>query len=162
MSDRDKGLNTAISNYEPRIIPAYCCFHLRENFTTKFGRGLMEVFWKIARAIDSHTYTIEIEKLRSYNHSAAEYLADIPASLWVAAYFPVRQYGQDTSNIVEQVNTAFKTEREYSVIDLLSALWHRTMTTRYQRQQQAAKHQHPFTTIATKEVQKYQLLARMH
>jgi len=56
MTDRDKGLSTAIVIYGPQVTPAYCCFHLKENFTTKFGRGLGDLFWKIARAIDQHTF----------------------------------------------------------------------------------------------------------
>ena len=98
----------------------------------------------------------------AYNQPAAQYLSEIPAPLWVAAHFPGRRYGQDTSNIVERVNAAFKTEREYSVINLLSALWHKTMTTRYQRQQDAQKYTYAFTSIAIKELQKHQMSARMH
>ena len=44
MSDQDKGLSAAVATYEPHVIPAYRYFHLRENFTTKFSRGLIDVF----------------------------------------------------------------------------------------------------------------------
>ena len=162
ISDRDKGLNTAVSCYEPNIIPALCCFHLRENFTTKFGRGLTGVFWRIARAVDQYTYHLELQQLRGYNHAAADYLCEIPSTLWVAAYFPGKRYGQDTSNIVERINATFKLEREYAVIDLLNAVWHKTMTTRYDRQHQISKHKPAFTEFAIKELNNRQPDARLH
>ena len=37
MSDRDKGLSATVATYEQNFIPAFCYFHLRENFTTKLS-----------------------------------------------------------------------------------------------------------------------------
>ena len=162
MTDRDKGLSAAIATYGSQVVPTYCCFHLKENFTTKHGRGLADNFWRIARAIDHHTFTFELQQLQQHNQAAATYLAEIPKELWVTAYFPGRRYNQDTSNIVERVNAEFKSDRELSIIGLLSSLWHKTMTTRYSRQQQADKHQGDFTPWTLQQVQKLQITARMH
>lgn len=98
---------------------------------------ISEVFWKIARAIDQHTYQSELQQLRVYNQAAANSLAEISTTLWVAAYFLGRKYGQYTSNIVERINATFEFEREYAVINLLNTIWHKTMTTQYDGQKQA-------------------------
>lgn len=63
---------------------------------------------------------------------------------------------------MERVNAEFKNDRELSVIGLLSALWHKTMTTRYNRQQQAEKNDGEFTSWVLQQIQKSQLNARMH
>ena len=162
MTDRDKGLSIALATYGPQVLPAHCCFHLKENFTTKHGRGLADNFWKIARAIDDYTFNFELQQLRQQNDAAVTYLTEIPPSLWVTAHFPGRRYNQDTSNIVERVNAEFKDDRELSVIGLLSALWHKTMTTRYNWQQQAEKYEGDFSPWTLQHIQKLQLNARMH
>jgi len=50
ISDRDKGLLEAEEVLGTLIIRAHCCWHLKENFTEKFGRGLASAFWKAARS----------------------------------------------------------------------------------------------------------------
>ncbi len=44
MSDRDKGLLKAEEVLGNRVVKAYCCHHLKENFVMKFGRGLAPLF----------------------------------------------------------------------------------------------------------------------
>lgn len=60
MTDRDKGLSIALAAYGNQLLPAHCCLHLKENFTTKHGRGLSDNFWTIARAIDDYTFNFEL------------------------------------------------------------------------------------------------------
>ena len=48
MVDRDKGLSVAIATCGSHVVPAYCCFHLKENFITKHGCELADNFWRIA------------------------------------------------------------------------------------------------------------------
>jgi len=47
-----------------------------------------------------------------------------------------------TSNIVERINLDFKALRELPIVELLQTLWHKVMTVRYQRYQQATTHMH--------------------
>ena len=108
MSNRDKGLNAALSAYKPKVNLTSCYFHLHKIFTTKFVPGLTEVFWKIARAIESYTSIFELQQLWTYNQSVANHVAEMPAKSLVAAYFVSWRYGQDTSNIVEWVNGNIK------------------------------------------------------
>jgi len=47
MSNRDKGLTDAEALLPLYICRAYCCFHLKETFTTKFSCTLADIFWQI-------------------------------------------------------------------------------------------------------------------
>lgn len=49
VSDRDKGLLEAEVVFGSQVIKAFCCHHLKENFTAKFGRSLGPLFWQAAR-----------------------------------------------------------------------------------------------------------------
>jgi hypothetical protein len=57
LSDRDNGLIEAEAILGPFVVPAWCCHHIKENFTTQYGKGLASYFWDIARAktADKHT-----------------------------------------------------------------------------------------------------------
>jgi hypothetical protein len=57
LSDRDKGLIEAEAIFGPFVVPACCYHHIKENFTTQYGKGLASYFRAIARAktADQHT-----------------------------------------------------------------------------------------------------------
>jgi hypothetical protein len=44
VSDRDKGLTEAERVLGVLVVVAWCCHHLKENFTEKFGRALAPLF----------------------------------------------------------------------------------------------------------------------
>jgi len=56
MSDRDKGLMDAEALLPLCICRTYCCFHPKENFTTKFSRTLVDIFWQIAQSLTAYLY----------------------------------------------------------------------------------------------------------
>jgi hypothetical protein len=48
MSDRQKDLINAVATSFPLSKPAFCCNHIYENLSVKFGKDLKSQFWKIA------------------------------------------------------------------------------------------------------------------
>lgn len=108
ISNRDKGLINADRVLPPTVIRAFCCQHLKENLTIKFGRALEGRFWKIARARRVEEFEIAITELQTIKPLAATYLQNIDANLWATAFFPGKRYGHDTSNIVESTNQTLK------------------------------------------------------
>ena len=56
----DNGLMDAEALLPLCICRAYCCFHLKENFTTKFSRTLADIFWQIARSPTAYLYNYHI------------------------------------------------------------------------------------------------------
>lgn len=139
ISDRDKGLINADRVLPPTVIRAFCCYHLKENFTTKFGRALEGLFWKVARARRVELFEAAMQELRNTKPSAEAYLRSIDPLLWTTAFFPRQRYGHDTSNIVESTNKTLKIDRELSMIQLLDTIWHKLMAERFSRLQLASK-----------------------
>lgn len=130
LSDRDKGLLEAERVLGPHLVVAWCCHHVKENFVLKFSRSLEPLFWLVARAHSEHAYLAALEKLREKSEEAAAWVTTQEPEKWVAALFPGRRYGHDTSNAVESQNAVLKLDRELPIIVLLDAIWHRVMEKR--------------------------------
>lgn len=121
----------------PTARAVWCCHHIKENFTAKFGRGLATLFWNVARAATPDQYEIALEKVRQQKPEAATYLRAIEPAFWVEAFCHAKRYGHDTSNLVESQNNGLKGDRELSILELLDSLWHRVMEKRASRRQAA-------------------------
>ena len=137
VSDRDKGLLEAEQVLGNRVTRAYCCRHLKENFTKHFGQGLSALFWQAARARTPAAFEAALVKIGEVKKKAEEYLRNVDPQLWAESHFPSRRYGHDTSNIVESLNNILKLDRELNIIELLDTIWHRTMELRSQRYTEA-------------------------
>lgn len=74
VSNRDKGLLIAERTLSLQVAIAYCCRHLSENFSERFGRGLLPLFWKIARATTVAQFNGLLEELRALKPKATTYL----------------------------------------------------------------------------------------
>jgi len=133
VSDRDKGLQEAEKALGPLVVVAWCCHHLKNNFTEKFGRGLAPAFWKVARAKTRVAFDSAMEELRQVKPEAATYLEAQEPEKWAEALFRGRRYAHDTSNIVESLNKTLCYDRELPILELLDSLWHRVMAMRGER-----------------------------
>ncbi len=133
VSDRDKGLLVAERTLSPQVAIAHCCRHLSENFSERFGRGLLPLFWKIARATTVAQFDGHLEELRALKPEASAYLCGAEPERWALAKFRGRRYGHDTSNIAESFNKLIRSDRELPIVELLDALWHRVMAQRAKR-----------------------------
>ena len=122
VSDRDKGLIEAARTLGPHVAIACCCRHLSENFSEKFGRGLLPAFWKVARAKARAAYNRQMEELRVIKPEAASYLQAASPDTWAAALFYSRRYSYNTSNIIESLNKTLRFERELPIVELLDTL----------------------------------------
>src|SRR5258706_642038 len=72
----------------------------------------------------------EIQNIRI---SAFDYINDIPHDLWARYAFPEPRYGQDTSNINESLNHTYSDIRFLPPIQMLNAIYMKTMTMIYER-----------------------------
>jgi len=81
MSDRDKGLIAASYVLAPTVICAFCCQHLKDNFITRYRRGLASNFWAIAQAYSIAKYESTMLALQETKPAAAEYLQNIDPTL---------------------------------------------------------------------------------
>ena len=79
-------------------------------------------------------------ELEGVSPQAVNYLRQIDFALWATPRFPGKQYGHNTSNIVEILNNWIVEEQKPSVVDLLYALWSKVMGLRFRHLQEAEKY----------------------
>jgi hypothetical protein len=88
ISDRDKGLQTAVSSVLPDAHHSYCCQHLADNIQKSFGLACRNQFWKAAHASSELDFEDAMEKIKKTKLEAWKYLNDIPHSAWAQYVFP--------------------------------------------------------------------------
>ena len=133
ISDRDKGL-TNVDDVFPYAIRTWCCWHLAENVKTGYGGARSaQFFWRVARARSVEEYERAISELRQIHSQAADYISNLPPSLYATAFHPGHRYGHDTSNVAESLNKDILEEREMPVLTMLDTIWHKEMDRRFNR-----------------------------
>lgn len=65
--------------------------------------------------------------------AAADYLSAIDPSLQAEAYIPVTRWGYNINNITETVNRVLKDNQGLDLFGLLTAIWSRVSTMRFDR-----------------------------
>ena len=163
--DCDKGLISTSNVLAPTVVCAFCCQHLKENFTTTYGRGLASKFWVIARAESGQKFENSMLTHSEIKPAAERYLRNIHPRLWEKGHFPGSRYGHDTSNIVESVNNSLKLDRELSIVKLLNEIWHQVMKQRFERYQSACNSGLGvlyYTKFCTKELGESRIWARQN
>lgn len=81
VSDRDKGLLEAEVVFGSQVIKAFCCHHLKENFTAKFGRSLGPLFWQAARVRTTSSFEAKLAKIGEVKKDAEAYLRNLDPTL---------------------------------------------------------------------------------
>jgi hypothetical protein len=138
ISDRDKGLQSAEDELE-FAKRAYCTQHMAANVQSRYGIEVRRLFVAATYARTVAQFDEAMEKLRDANGQAYLYVNAIDVSLWAAPYMVAKRWGQMTSNIVESINAAHKEDRCLSCVDLLNAIWNRTMDVSFNLHQDALK-----------------------
>jgi transposase-like protein len=105
ISDREKGMATAVSTVFEQSIHLYCCQHIADNLQQRYGNKVRPLFWKACRAKTKELFAEKMQDLRAQSQPAFDYLYNIEKSTWTRAYSTYPRYGHDTSNIVESLNS---------------------------------------------------------
>jgi transposase-like protein len=77
ISDRDKGIDAAEVYLGTKIVRAFCCRHLEQNFVTKFRSKLKSFFWSAARAKTTYIFEKVMAEIKAVNPEAEQYLRSI-------------------------------------------------------------------------------------
>ncbi|XP_021748520.1 uncharacterized protein LOC110714324 [Chenopodium quinoa] len=78
ISDRQKGIDPAISELWPKVGRRYCCKHLVKNYKVEFPILLMfQLFWKAAGAFNPFTFKKAMEALKKANPLALVWLSKL-------------------------------------------------------------------------------------
>ena len=135
MSDREKGLNKAVSEALPNAKHSHCCQHIAANVQSRFGITCRKLFWSAAYARTKAEFDTAIDAILKESRPAAAYLRSIPAETWATYAFPLPRYGHITSNIVESLNGTWKHLRHLPPLRLLGSIWSSVMETFCERRE---------------------------
>lgn len=110
ITDRDKGLSSAMKNPEFKIRSFYCTFHRAENIKKRFGCRAVALFWKMVRCRSTALLNmVKKEVIDKLSENAASYLLNELDE----TQFPIScvenggsLYGHTTSGLVESMNNA--------------------------------------------------------
>ena len=129
ISDRDKGLASAISQNFKNALPFFCSWHMNENLRSTSGissqdRGAYNT------ALKQLTEGAVIDSIESYSDKMKRYLQNIPFSCLYPAYNK-RTWGHTSSQAVEGINGAVKSSRfANNMLESLISLLHGEVTRR--------------------------------
>jgi len=99
----------------------------------RFGNKVRPLFWAAARAKTRDLFQSKMEEIQVQSKPAFEYLTAIKKSLWTTAYRTYPQYGHNTSNIIESVNSSWDDIRQLPPLQAMDAIYSKCMKMVYDR-----------------------------
>ena len=123
ISDHEKGIDHAISQYLPGAVHGHCCQHLAANVQKHYGVTCRNLFWATAKAKNQSGFIEALQKIVEVKPKCRTYLEAIPAERWAMWAFTGKRYGHLTSNMVESMNAEWLESRETPVLHMLVNIW---------------------------------------
>ncbi|KAL4289626.1 hypothetical protein GQ457_14G018530 [Hibiscus cannabinus] len=89
MSDRQKGLISALQSLFPEAEHRFCVRHLHNNFKNEGfqGKGLKDAIWAAARASNMADFNHCMDELKAKNSDAHKWLSEKPTKAWSRSHF---------------------------------------------------------------------------
>ncbi|XP_021775764.1 uncharacterized protein LOC110739622 [Chenopodium quinoa] len=141
ISDRQKGIDAALTELWPKAGRRYCCKHLVKNWKKPFPGPLMfNLFWMACGAYSKFTFRNSMEQLQKVNPAALIWLSKVgPQSTWTKHKFnEAIKCDVNKSNFVESFNATLGTDRAKPVLTLLEGIRRTTMVRMCTRNQASA------------------------
>ncbi|XP_021763989.1 uncharacterized protein LOC110728654 [Chenopodium quinoa] len=124
ISDRMKGVDTAIYEAFPRATRRVCCQHLYMNCMANgfSGSAFHKLFRIAADAYNEYVYNKAMQKIQEYNPKVVEYLESC-TEIWSRHKFdPALCCDHNTTNFVESFNSCSRPYRDLPVVKILEAI----------------------------------------
>ncbi|CAI9293205.1 unnamed protein product [Lactuca saligna] len=123
-SDGHKGLLEAVKERCPEAEHRQCARHIVANFAKRFtGQHFRKLFWRAVRASTEQKFKHVMEKNKSLDTQAYEYLMDRDPSTWSKAFF---KEGRDCdaveNGVSESFNSAIRHARRKPIITMLEEI----------------------------------------
>ena len=67
MSDRQKGIKSAVQTRLANVTEAYCCKHIERNLVGDYGKEIIPLFWKAVYARTKAKFDLAMDELKSLN-----------------------------------------------------------------------------------------------
>nr|KAJ0211262.1 hypothetical protein LSAT_V11C400228420 [Lactuca sativa] len=88
ISDRQKGLSSAIADLFPCAEHRYCVRHIHENMRSRWRRDkFKELLWNCSTTYTVQEFEKEMEEVRKLNQECYEWLKQIPPQHWARSHF---------------------------------------------------------------------------
>ncbi|XP_057522445.1 uncharacterized protein LOC130802443 [Amaranthus tricolor] len=130
ISDRQKGIDKALTDLWPKVQKRYCCRHLSANWKKSFhGPKLWQLYWLACGAFSPYTFAKAMNEIEKNNPAARIWLANLgPQERWTKHRFdPELKCDVNTTNFVESFNATLGTDRCKPVLSLLEGIRRVTM-----------------------------------
>ena len=129
----------AVAELYPNAIHLHCCQHIADNLQQRFGNKVRPLFWRICEAKTPQLFEAEMVKMRELSIDAFNYFSNIDNKLWTKAYSQYPQFGHNTSNIVESLNSAWNKYRQMPPLQLLDGIYLLTSEMWFRRRTEGSK-----------------------
>ena len=126
MSDREKGIDAAVTRLFPNAQHGFCVYHIQKNVKVQFHTTLDGLLFKAAKAECAETFEIVMAEMRRLDSTAGEYVSRIGNERWARAFFPGRRFGHVTSNISESMNWLLEKARYLEPVGFFSTFIRKT------------------------------------
>lgn len=125
VSDREKGLASAVGAAFPKAAHAACIKHVERNIAAAKAGGVAvnAPLLAAANALTKEAFTAHMQEFKVEHPRAHEYMQIVPPTTWALAHAIFPRFGVITSNWGESLNMAFKAAREEPVMDLMYTLY---------------------------------------
>jgi hypothetical protein len=139
ISDKDKGILPAMNNIFPRNNHLSCTFHISQNVKGRFGKEVSKFVNYLSVCKSEMAFLNEMEKLKSVNTDAFEYISSLDLKAFVDCYVPDGRFDFYTSNISESLNGTLFSSRKESYLVLANHIVMKMSTWFTKRFQKSAK-----------------------
>lgn len=122
ISDRQKGLGSAIQEVIPGVEHRHCVRHLHNNMKKLHpGESIKNRFWACARSCYMRRFENEMEALREYDHNAHKWVIDnTNPSHWSRSHFKeTTKCDILLNNLCESFNSVILEAREKPILGML-------------------------------------------
>ena len=120
LSDREKGIDHAVSRLFPAEGHSNCVYHIQKIVKCKFHTDLNGMFFLAAKAVREAEFNEVMRRICNVDSDAGEYIKKIEVKRWSRAFFPHRRCGHVTSNISESINLWIDEVRYYDPVGFFS------------------------------------------
>ena len=129
MSDRQKGIITALSDHFPNSLNRFCARHMYANFKCKYpGLKLRNQFWAAVRATQPIVFRQRMEEIKALSREAYNWLLDVPPFHWSRHAFDERAKNDHVANnIIKSFNSQLGVARQKSILSLLEHIRRKVM-----------------------------------
>ncbi|KAI3677231.1 hypothetical protein L1987_86854 [Smallanthus sonchifolius] len=121
ISDRQKGIIHAISQFFPLAEHRYCLRHIHQNMKATWrGKGFKDMLWKCATVTTVREFQSQMEELKKYNVECYKWLIQIPPQHWANSHFSDRSKSDVLlNNMCEVFNAKLVEGRDKPIISAL-------------------------------------------